>query len=98
MLILEWQVGTLKDDDFQKYLFTNVNSIEPDLAKLMHILFKRNVQGYNIEPSEYHRAVENVESNPQPKSNLTCYIYGHKDFKSYINTDSKMSKKKTSLL
>ena len=41
--LLEWSVGILKDEEFQKHLQCDIFSIEPLLSKLMYILFKKNI-------------------------------------------------------
>jgi hypothetical protein len=81
--LLEWSVGILKDEEFQQHLQSEVFAIEPELAKLMYILFKKNIQCHQINEHEFDETLQMIKGSDKIMSNLTKYLFDHHEFMGY---------------
>lgn len=44
-VLLLWQQGMVRDEQFQYVLQTKIYKSDPDLSRLFYIMFKTNIQG-----------------------------------------------------
>lgn len=78
--LLSWQLGEIRDDQFQYFIKTKVYHADRELSRLFYILFKKNIQGNMPTDSEKHEALKCLERRKYVISNIAKKIFDHPDF------------------
>jgi len=82
-MLLEWQIGKIRDDEVLLTLKNEIRKLDPGTARLIFILFKKNVMGCEITKTDFSNAISEYVLNNQNASNLAKYLYEHPDFNEF---------------
>ena len=75
-----WSQGEIRDDQFQKLVECKLKPLDGELARLVFVLFKKNIEGGTVTKEEMREAVARMESKGKVTSKIARQMFDHPDF------------------
>mmetsp|Transcript_27145 Transcript_27145/g.41303 ORF Transcript_27145/g.41303 Transcript_27145/m.41303 type:complete len:196 (-) Transcript_27145:4431-5018(-) len=82
-VLLDWQIGELRDEDLSYYIKHDLAKYDYHAACLMFLLFKKRVHCGKIDSKEAFKCVQLIESEWDKVSNLAKYLFASPEFSEF---------------
>ena len=74
LILIEWQVGDLADEEFVLKLRNDITKYDPFCAQLLYVMFKNKIYGSEVRQDEMLEVIKSVYRNIKRVSNLTLEL------------------------
>jgi hypothetical protein len=78
--LFEWRAGAITDEELHEFLRGDFEKLDSHAARLLYLLFKRNIHGSALPPGEAEKYVTKVYCDLERASNLARELLGNPIF------------------